>query len=262
MVAVLAIVGVVAGVGLSSGGAAAAPRTPVPAALANSLTHVPLGNLVAVSARVGQLQPARGLTGNPLTAAGKPELLYIGAEFCPICAAERWPLVVALSHFGTFSNLAQTRSAVRDGNIATFSFYGSSFASPYLTFTPVETTTNQPQGNYYKPLEQPTPVQTSLWTTLLGGQQSFPFIDIGGKYLLTTSQYSAATLEGLSFTGIANAVASNSNPVGVDINASAAALIKYICGVTGNQPAATCGAVASVNAPVAATSAGPSSSAG
>ena len=27
----------------------------------------------------------------PLTLHGKPELLYIGAEFCPVCAVERWP---------------------------------------------------------------------------------------------------------------------------------------------------------------------------
>jgi hypothetical protein len=34
-------------------------------------------------------------------------MLYIGAEYCPYCAAERWPLVMALSKFGTFSNLPQ-----------------------------------------------------------------------------------------------------------------------------------------------------------
>ena len=83
-------------------------------------------------------------------------MLYIGAEFCPICATERWPMLVALSHFGTFSNVSQTHSAVSDGDIPTLSFYGSTYTSPYLTFTPVETTTNQPSGNYYKTLETPT----------------------------------------------------------------------------------------------------------
>jgi hypothetical protein len=29
--------------------------------------------------------------------AGKPEMLYIGAEFCLYCAELRWPLAVALS---------------------------------------------------------------------------------------------------------------------------------------------------------------------
>ena len=49
-------------------------------------------------------------------------MLYIGAEFCPICATQRWPMTVALSHFGTFSNLQQTHSAVSDGNIPTLSY--------------------------------------------------------------------------------------------------------------------------------------------
>ena len=41
----------------------------------------------------------------PLTSDGKPLVVYIGAEYCPFCAAERWPMVVALSRFGTFSGL-------------------------------------------------------------------------------------------------------------------------------------------------------------
>ena len=43
-----------------------------------------------------------------LTADGKPEVLYVGAEYCPFCAAERWPVVVALSRFGTWSGLSAT----------------------------------------------------------------------------------------------------------------------------------------------------------
>ena len=62
----------------------------------------------------------------------------------------------------------------------------------------------------------------------LGRPESFPFIDIGGKYLLSASQYPATTLQGLNFTDIANSVTANTSPVGVDINASAAALIKYL----------------------------------
>ena len=36
-----------------------------------------------------------------LTEAGLPEMLYMGAEYCPFCAAERWAMVMALSKFGT-----------------------------------------------------------------------------------------------------------------------------------------------------------------
>ena len=52
--------------------------------------------------------PAKLQGGTPLTQDGKPKVLYIGAEYCPYCAAQRWALAVALSRFGTFDKLART----------------------------------------------------------------------------------------------------------------------------------------------------------
>ena len=49
----------------------------------------------------------------PLVAGGKPLVLYVGAEYCPFCAAQRWGMVVALSRFGTFTGLTTTHSASR-----------------------------------------------------------------------------------------------------------------------------------------------------
>ena len=49
--------------------------------------------------------PIRAIKDTALTSNGKPEILYIGAEFCPYCAAERWAIAVALSRFGTLSPL-------------------------------------------------------------------------------------------------------------------------------------------------------------
>ena len=43
----------------------------------------------------------------PLTDHGLPAVVYVGAEFCPYCAVQRWALLVAFSRFGTFSNLGQ-----------------------------------------------------------------------------------------------------------------------------------------------------------
>jgi hypothetical protein len=249
--AVVVVVAVVAAVGLSSGQAKAAPRTPVPAATAQALQSVPVGTLAAASSQVSGQSPAFLQRGPALTANGKPELLYIGAEFCPVCAAQRWAMVVALSQFGTFHNLQQTRSAVRDGNIPTLSFYGSTYTSPYLKFTPVETTTNQPDGNSYRPLETPTAAQQALWSSALGGNLTFPFVDIGGKFVLNTSQVPATMLQGHSFAEIASSVGNNHTAIGASIDSAAASLVKYICGITGNQPAATCSAVANVAAPVA-----------
>ncbi len=47
-------------------------------------------------------------------AARKPQVAYIGAEYCPFCASERWPMVIALSRLGTFSGLGLTTSSATD----------------------------------------------------------------------------------------------------------------------------------------------------
>ena len=151
VVVVVVVVAVLIVAKLAGAGSGGAARQPLPAADAATLTSVPLTTLLAGGAKQSVTWPGPPSTPQPpLTSGGKPEMLYIGAEFCPICATQRWPMVVALSHFGTFSNLSKTHSAVSDGDIPTLSFYGSTFTSPYLTFTPVETTTNQPSGSYYK----------------------------------------------------------------------------------------------------------------
>jgi hypothetical protein len=103
-----------------------------------------LKNVAGTAVGGGYLTP---VTGSPRTAGGKPEVLYVGAGFCPYCAALRWPLIVALSRFGSFSGLTPDRSAITAGSgqrepypaTPTWTFHGSSYASKYLVFTPVET---------------------------------------------------------------------------------------------------------------------------
>jgi hypothetical protein len=96
----------------------------------------------------------------------------------------------------------------------------------------------------------------ALWSSTSGGNLTFPFLDIGGKYLLNTSQVPPVTLQGHSFDDIARAVGNNRTTIGASIDAAAASLVKYLCGITGNQPAATCAAVANVPGPLTSTASG------
>src|SRR3972149_5489351 len=50
----------------------------------------------------------------PMRRSGKLFVLFVGAEHCPFCAAERWAIVRALQKFGQWSDLTQTISAARD----------------------------------------------------------------------------------------------------------------------------------------------------
>lgn len=245
IVAVLVIVKVAGGGGSGSGSAVDVPSppsgTPIPATTLAKLMSVPVSTLTAAPTG-GILTTPQSVNNPALSVDGKPELLYIGAEFCPHCAAERWPLYIALSKFGTFSpSPGRIHSANLDGDVPTLTFYGTTYSSPYFTFVPVEVYTNKPQGNGYAPLQQPTQAQLTLWQQTNGG--SFPFLDFGGKQVLPSAQYSYAELQNLSFSAVAAQVGNNSTSIGADIDASAAQLVKTICGsLSHDQPSDVCSA--------------------
>src|SRR5690348_6295372 len=120
--------------------------TLLPASVSSQVTGVPAATLDKVgkgaipSYTSTPLSPASGAA---LTSGGKPEMLYIGAEFCPYCAAMRWSMAVALSRFGTLSPLHGIHSSATDAdpNTPTLTFYKTNYNSNYLTFTPVEVQT-------------------------------------------------------------------------------------------------------------------------
>jgi hypothetical protein len=259
VIAVVAIVVVLIVVKVAGGGSGnSSLRHPMAAADSTKLQNVPVAVLTAAATKVTQLYPAQPAKGGTLTSGGKPEVLFIGAEFCPVCATERWPMTVALSQFGKFTNLQQTHSAVTDGNIPTLSFYGATYSSPYINFVSVENETNTE-----KLLQTPTAAQTTLWEqNTSSSQPTYPFLDIAGKDAVTTAQFPETVLEGPSFSDILNSVGDNTNTIGADVDASAAVLTKLICGATNQTPAATCKAVANVPAPLQNASGGSSTPAG
>jgi hypothetical protein len=181
----------------------------------------------------------------PVTIDGKAVLTYVGAEYCPFCAAERWPVVVALSRFGTFSDLGTTTSAPKPEaypNTSTFSFHGSSYASSYLVFSPVETETN-----LHAPLDTPTAQQQQLFATFdtkqyVGNDGGIPFVMVGNLYAWAGASYDPGILEGMSFDQIADQLDEPNSPVAQAIDGSANQITAMICQLTGNQPATACSA--------------------
>ncbi len=85
------------------------------ASVVKTVTSVPASTLDTVGAGSGIIARPESITGTALTENGKPEMLYIGAEYCPYCAAERWAMIVALSRFGTFTGLSTIHSATANG---------------------------------------------------------------------------------------------------------------------------------------------------
>jgi hypothetical protein len=214
-------------------------------AVVNKVTSVPASTLNTVGDGGGAVTGKPGsISGTTLTANGKPEMLYIGAEYCPYCAAERWAMVVALSRFGTFSGLSTVHSSSTDTdpNTPTFTFYKSTYTSPYLTFTPVEETTNIPSSSAggYTTLQAPTAAQQALVTKYVGANGSIPFIDFGNHYLISGASYNAGVLSGLSWATIATDLSNPNSPVAKAVDGTANYITAAICKLTNNQPASAC----------------------
>jgi hypothetical protein len=222
---------------------AAEPVTGValPATVAKNVTTVPASALNAVG--TGAVlsftsKPLTPITGAALTSAGKPQMLYIGAEFCPYCAAMRWSMAVALSRFGTLSPLHGIHSSGSDvyPNTATLTFYKSTYTSPYLTFTSVENQTRT-HGN----LQPVTAQEQALWTHYEpSGQLGYPFIDFGNKYALTGPIYSPAVLKGLTWAQISSDMQNPSSTVAQNVLGAANFVTAAICKMTGGKPGTVC----------------------
>ena len=185
------------------------------------------------------------VSGTPLTSGGKPEVLYMGAEYCPYCAAQRWSIINSLARFGTFSGLTTTHSSSTDAdpNTPTFTFYGSKYTSQYVNFTSVEETTNtvdKSTGNYGT-LQTPTSAQAQLGQSY-DPAGSIPFIDIGNKYAQVgnLSPLQPSLLAGKTWAQVAAAMNDPTSSLGKAIIGNANYMTAAICKLTSNQPATAC----------------------
>jgi hypothetical protein len=243
--AVLAIVGALFAVKLSSAPASAATASESPASsvVVRQVTTVP----AAVLTRVNPGQAATPLQtvpagGPPLTIGGKPAIVFVSEESCPFCAAERWPLAVALAHFGTWSHLGSTRSSATDiyPDTATLSFRTAQYRSAELTLR-----TTELADNAGRPLQAQTPLDTKLIGTydvppyVNSADQSgaVPFLDIANHYILAGAQYDPQVLAGLSAAQIASQLTNPSSPVAQAVDGSAKVIIKAIDQVLHDQAA-------------------------
>jgi hypothetical protein len=210
----------------------------VPASLLAEVTSVPASVIDAVGTG-GLPVPLHAISGPALTADGKPELLFVGAEFCPHCAADRWSVVNALSRFGTFSNLHYMRSAAGDGDIATLTFYGGSrYTSKYLTFLPLENEDRDGQS-----LQSLNTQQQDLFSTI--GNSGYPFVDFAGRFANGASNaysggYDPSTLSGKDWSQIAGALSDANDPITRAVIGNANYQTAAICKLTHDQPASAC----------------------
>jgi len=229
-------------------------RVPTSSSVMAEMNKVPgpVFDSVAVTASSPLVAPTVLSHQPPLNSKGKPEVLFVGADYCPFCAAERWPLIVALARFGHFTTLHNVQSAQLSvfPGIQTFSFVGTEYSSRYLTFSGVELYSDSVDSKgSFTPIARLTPSQTAVMnrydsgTGTAGGAGTFPFVDIGNVLMTSTSGFSPALLVGHSQSAIAGALSQPQDPTGQAIVASANYLTAGICRATGQQPAQVCASI-------------------
>jgi hypothetical protein len=249
---------------VTSGGTTPTGKTtfvPVSAAVQTDLTTVPASvfNSVGINSPDSSITPPQAISGQTtLTAtdasgAKVPEVLYMGAEYCPYCAAQRWATIVALSRFGTWSGLGNMTSLSSDvyPNTPTFTFVNAKYTSKYLVFKSVEMYTNylSSAGDYVK-LQTPTAQEeheistydTSKYVKGLTSEQdgSIPFITFANKFLVAGASYNPQTLAGTSRDAIAGGLDNATSPITQAIVASANYQTAAICTLTNQQPGSVC----------------------
>ena len=204
-----------------------ASESVAPAAVTRQVTTVPAGMLAQASpGRVATPLRQVPAGGPPLTAAGKPAIVFVSEESCPFCAAERWSLAVALSHFGNWSQLGVTKSAATDifPNTATLSFRTARYQSTQLTLR-----TTELADNAGHPLQALSALDRQLigrydvppYVNSADQSGAVPFLDIGNRYILAGAQFDPQVLAGLSATQIAAQLRDPSSPVAQAIDGSA-----------------------------------------
>lgn len=184
------------------------------------------------------LQPVSG----PALGSGYPVVLYIGADFCPYCAALRWPLVVALLRFGTFDGLRYMRSSSTDvyADTVTFSFDGAQYHSDYIQFDAVDIADRQGHA-----LNKPTDAQQAVFQqfdvapyTKVPG--AIPFVYFGGRYIEIASPFLPNLLSSLSWENVARQLKAGQTDLSNQVIAAANVYTAAICSLTGGKPASTC----------------------
>ena len=258
VITIIVIIGVGIGVmvALQGGPKSSDSASPGAAAQPNLVSATDLGKVTDVSPALvdaasqshSTVQPPKPLPAStpPLTSNGKPEIVYIGAEYCPYCAAQRWALTQALSRFGTFTNVGETTSSSTDvyADTPTFSYSGSKYTSPYVVFTPVEMKDRNGQ-----PLDKPTAAQQALLAKYdappyvdASSKGAIPFLYIGGKYQQVGTSLNPQLLSGMSFSDITASIQDQSSATGQSILGAANFLTASICETTGQKPADVCSA--------------------
>lgn len=235
--AVVLIVGAIAWSVLSSRGGPAPTLTGAASdAVVASVTSIPADVFDKVAGG-GIADPLRATSFDVLRGpSGKPLVIYVGAEYCPFCASEKWSVVAALARFGTFEGLELSTSSSSDAfpNTPTLTFRKAGYQSQYVELSAVET--GDREG---RPIAT-TPPDAQRAMDRSDPQGSIPFLSIAERRVAVGTGYRPDVLVGKTWTQIAESMRDPSTPLARGVIGNANWITAAICEQTGGQPASVC----------------------
>ncbi len=232
-VAVIIIIAVVAYIFTSTNGSSPLIGKEVSSSQVLALQQIANNNTLANKVGEGIVVPGVGsnypksIAGTLYIVGGKPEILYVGGEFCPYCAVTRWGLIIALMRFGNFSNLEYMESSATDyaADTHTFTFINASYRSALIHFDGVEVTNRDGANNTnvnFTPTEQYTYERYSA-------QGSIPFIDFANTSIQSGAAISPTILHGYGWGEIIGNLSQENSTIALGIIGNANIFTAYIC---------------------------------
>ena len=176
-------------------------------------------------------------------APAKPVVFFYGAEFAPYAAAERWPLALALSRFGTFGQLGlmQSSPTTAFANLSTFTFWQARYASKYVVLEHVERySALNPTGAGYLKLEKPKGRQVTAVSHYSSSPTNFALLDVANRWDLNGSSYAPSVLTGMTQDQVAAALTAPTSPLAQALVSSANEISAAICDADGQAPTSVC----------------------
>ena len=229
------------------------PVSLAPLSVVRAVTGVPASAFDAVGAPAPTTPGTALLSGQrALEVSGRPAVVYVGAEFCPYCAAERWVLVAALGRFGTFSHLGATTSAASEvfPGTPTFSFDGTTYRSRYVSFDAVEEYDDAPSATVpagFGRLHTLSPLEWGLvrrydTEPVVPGSGTVPFVDVANRLVVSGAGvgFSPGVFQGKTMAQVASDLVDPTRGDTQDVLGQANVLSAAICTATHGLPAPVC----------------------
>lgn len=127
--------------------------------------------------------------------SGKSLVYFMGAGFCPFCAAERWAIVMALERFGKWEGIVEDKSAGQDEkylNVPTFNLARARYSSEHIEFAGKETADRN-----FEPLQELDDSDFEI-LDMYNPDQMIPFLLVDGQYMQVGTGFSPEMIQNMS----------------------------------------------------------------